>query len=402
MFKGYSKNFWLLAISMLFFMMSFNLLIPELNTIMEQLGSADKKGLVFIFFSITAVISRPISGKLSDTIGRKKVMYIGVIMGIIACFAYSYISGIVYFLLLRLLHGFSAGFHPTGATAMVTDLLPPEKRGQGMGLWGVFIAIGFGAGQTLTYPVILLFGYNSMYIVATLLVTISGVLLFKVKETLPAQQITPFSFKLFRLKWIDIIEPSVRPSAVVMFLTATCSGFVFVLTPDIARYLAIDNKGVFFGFYTISTLFVRLFSSSLSDKIGRRKTLIISMGFLFTSMLMIGYATTPTLFIAAALIFGIAYGISSPTIMAWMADLSNPTRRGVGSGTLFIALEGGFMFGAGLSIVTYNNSQSTILLSFLVAAIFSVLTVIYLIWHLLKFKESNLTEKIDSNEKSNL
>lgn len=402
MFKGYSKNFWLLAISMLFFMMSFNLLIPELNTIMEQLGSADKKGLVFIFFSITAVISRPISGKLSDTIGRKKVMYIGVFMGIIACFAYSYISGIVYFLLLRLLHGFSAGFHPTGATAMVTDLLPPEKRGQGMGLWGVFIAIGFGAGQTLTYPVILLFGYNSMYIVATLLVTISGVLLFKVKETLPAQQITPFSFKLFQLKWIDIIEPSVRPSAVVMFLTATCSGFVFVLTPDIARYLSIDNKGVFFGFYTLSTLFVRLFSSSLSDKIGRRKTLIISMGFLFTSMLMIGYATTPTLFIVAALIFGIAYGISSPTIMAWMADLSNPKRRGVGSGTLFIALEGGFMFGAGLSIVTYNNSQSTILLSFLVAAIFSVLTVIYLIWHLLKFKESNLSEKGNSNNKLNL
>lgn len=399
MFRGYSKNFWLLAISMLFFMMSFNLLIPELNSIMEQLGSADKKGLVFIFFSITAIISRPISGKLSDTIGRKKVMYIGIFLGIIACFAYSYISGIVYFLLLRLLHGFSAGFHPTGATAMVTDLLPPEKRGQGMGLWGVFIAIGFGAGQTLTYPVILLFGYHSIYIAATLLVTISGVLLFKVKETLPVQQRTPFSLKLFRLKWIDIIEPSVRPSAVVMFLTATCSGFVFVLTPDIARYLSIDNKGIFFGFYTVSTLFVRLFSSSLSDKIGRRKTLIIAMGFLLISMLLIGYATTPILFIISALIYGIAFGISSPTIMAWMADLSDPKRRGVGSGTLFIALEGGFIFGAGLSIITYDNSQSTILLSFSIAAIFTFLATIYLIWHLVKFKESSLPEKLSSIKK---
>lgn len=392
MFRGYSRNFWLLSVGVLFFMTSFNLLIPELNTMMERLGAGDKKGLVFIFFSITAAISRPISGKLSDTIGRKKVMYIGILIGAITCMLYPYIESILLFLLLRLAHGFSAGVHPTGATAMVTDLLPPNKRGQGMGIWGVFVSVGFGFGQMLSSAVISYLGYDALFIVASGFAVVSGILLIKVRETLPSQQLVRFSTGLLKLHWNDIIEPSVRPSAVVMFLSATCSGYIFVITPDISGYLGLDNKGIFFGFYTMSTLVVRLFTASLSDIIGRRKTLIIAMSLLCCSMIMVALSDSVFLFLSAALIYGVASGISSPTLMAWMADLSNPLRRGVGSGTLFIALECGFMFGAGLSILTYDSNASSVFESFLVAATCAVLAIGYLIWHLSTFRSPDLQQ----------
>ena len=79
----YGKNFWLLTISMFFFMTSFNLILPELNDFISSLGGADKKGLVITLFTISAAISRPFSGKLTDTIGRKKVIYLGIIFSII-------------------------------------------------------------------------------------------------------------------------------------------------------------------------------------------------------------------------------------------------------------------------------------------------------------------------------
>lgn len=360
---------------------------------MEKLGAGDKKGLVFIFFSITAALSRPISGKLSDTIGRKKVMYLGILLGVVTCILYPYVESILLFLLLRLAHGFSAGVHPTGATAMATDLLPKDKRGQGMGIWGVFVSVGFGFGQMLSTPIINLLGYYSLFIVASGFAFIAGILLLKVKETLPQEQLVKFSPGLLKLKWEDIIEPSVRPSAIVMFLSASCSGFVFVITPDMAGYLSIENKGIFFGFYTISTLIVRLFTSSLSDIIGRRKTLLIAMLLLSVSMVIIAMADSKALFLTAALIYGVASGISSPTLMAWMADLSNPRRRGVGSGTLFIALECGFMFGAGLSIITYDSTFSTIYGSFMIAACVCGLALIYLLWHLNTYKKNDLQEE---------
>lgn len=386
MFKGFSKNFWLLSVGVLFFMTSFNLLIPELNTMMENMGAGDKKGLVFIFFSIAAAISRPISGKLSDTIGRKKVMYFGILIGIVCCIIYPYVESILLFLLLRLAHGFSAGFHPTGATAMVTDLLPANKRGQGMGIWGVFVSVGFGFGQMLSSTIINNFGYYALFVAASGFAIVSGFLLIKVRETLPSEQTVPFSPRLLQLKWEDVVDPSVRPSAIVMFLAATCSGYIFVITPDIVGYLDMENKGIFFGFYTLSTLVVRLFTFSLSDKIGRRKTLILAMTLLSISMMMVGTATTPTWFLSAALVYGVASGISSPTLMAWMADLSNPYRRGVGSGTLYIALECGFMFGAGLSILTYDSTFSSVFFSFMIASLSAIVAIGYLVWHMTVFK----------------
>lgn len=391
MFSGYSKNFWLLALGMFLFMTSFNLLIPELNSIIDSLGSGDKKGLVFIFFSITAAISRPISGKLSDTIGRKKSMQIGIFIGAITCLLYPYAETLTFFLILRLAHGFSAGFQPTAATAMATDLLPADKRGFGMGIWGVFVSIGFGFGQMISSPIIHLFGPDSIFYFATGFAMCSSLLIYKVKETLPSEQLVKFSPSLLRLKWEDVLEPSVRPAAIVMFLVAVCSGYIFVITPDMSKMVHLDNKGIFFGYYTISTLVIRLFTSSLSDKLGRRNTLLIAVTLLGIAMLMVANATTSFWFLSAALLYGVASGISSPTLMAWMADLSNPKRRGIGSGTLYIALEVGFMVGAGLSILTYKDTFASITYSFIVAAVFCGIAVIYLLWHLQTFKGSDLT-----------
>ena len=145
----------------------------------------------------------------------------------------------------------------------------------------------------------------------------------------------------------------------------------------------------------MSTLVVRLFTASLSDVIGRRKTLIIAMSLLCCAMIMVALSNSVFMFLSAALVYGVASGISSPTLMAWMADLSNPQRRGVGSGTLFIALECGFMFGAGLSILTYDSSTSSVFGSFLTASLCAGLAIAYLIWHLSTFRSPDLQQSPD-------
>lgn len=366
-------------------MVSFNIILPEMNAFISNLGGEEHKGLIITLFSISAAISRPFSGKLSDHIGRKKVMVIGMVVSTVVTLIYP-LTGLFSFLLMRFMHGFSAGFLPTGATAMVTDVLPAEKRGLGMGIWGTFTSVGIGFGQIFASYIVDWIGLNGLFLVSAILAVLSGVLILYLKETLP----NPEKFKLQQLKvgWKDVIEPSVLPAAIVMFCQAISSGIVFVITSDISGFLHIDNKGWFFGFYMLSTIAIRLFASGLSDLIGRRKTLIIGLSFMVASMVVIGYSTEWIMYTVGSILFGVATGVSSPTLFAWMADLSHNERRGVGAGTIFIALEVGIMVGSFSTVITYSNAIGSIPAVFNFGAAFSLFAIIYLIWHL-KYRHSS-------------
>ena len=383
-FKGYPRNFWIICFALFFFMISFNMILPELNDFISNLGGENQKGLIISLFTISAALSRPFSGKLSDIIGRKKVMIVGVTVAFLVTLVYP-LTGLVSFLMLRFLHGFSAGFLPTGATALVTDILPADKRGVGMGIWGTFISVGIGAGQIFSNWIVSQTSVTFLFFVGAGFAALAAIMIGMITETLP----NPVKFKFSHLKIgiKDVFEPSVIPAAIVMASSAISTGIVFVITPDISGFLGIENKGWFFGFYMISTIFVRLFASGVSDIIGRRKTLIIGMSFMVISMSLIAFSTEIIMYTIGSVVFGLSTGISSPTLFAWTADLSHENRRGVGAGTIFIALELGIMIGSFSTLATYNNGMSSIPAVFFVGVFAALFAIAFLIYHL-KYKES--------------
>jgi MFS family permease len=391
--KTYPKDFWLLSTSMFCFMLSFNLILPEMNQFISQLGGASYKGAIIFLFSIAAGISRPFAGKLSDLIGRKKTMNIGLIITIVVSLSYPFTRSLGLLFALRFIHGLSAGFSPTSATALLTDLLPEKKRGAAMGIWGTFISLGIGVGQALGSYIFSISNYNTLFLSAALFGCLAIVFSALIQETLT--QKTRFTWSMLKLKGHDIIEKPVKPAAIIMFLTAISSGMIFVLTPDVSAFLNISNKGYFFGIYVLTTIVMRLFFSSLSDRLGREKTLLIGCLFLILSMSMLATAGSFWTYTMAAAVFGLATGVSSPTLFAWTADLSLPERRGTGSGTMFIALEGGILFGSGLTFVFYKNTLVSAQFLFWLAAGFAIIACLALL-NQLKNKSLNLNG-VDSN-----
>jgi MFS family permease len=366
-------------------MISFNLFIPEMNDFLSSMGGENLKGMNFVLFSLAALIARPFSGKLADTIGRKKVMYLGVAIGAIVTVIYPFTTVAFTFLSLRFFHGFSAGFLPTGATALVTDLIPQKGRGVAMGIWGTFISVGFGVANFFSGMITDAVGLVGLYLIAMGFCLIAGIMILQLKETLPNPQ--RFKWSMLKVKMTDVFEPTVRPAAFIMFCSAISTGVVFVTSPDISGFHGIENKGWFFLFYMSSTIVIRLFASSMSDKIGRRKALIIGLSFMVISMVLIATSHEWIQYTIGAIVFGMSTGVSSPTIFAWLADLAPSHRRGVGAGTVFIALEGAIMLGAFITLGLYDSTAATIPIIYLIAACFSLIAIFYLIWHL-KTQES--------------
>jgi len=365
-------------------MTSFNLIIPELNTFITRLDGAEYKGLIIALFTITAALARPFSGKMADISGRKSTMYVGTLVAILVTFLYPISGSVTFFLMLRFFHGFSTGFLPTGATAMVTDILPVYKRGQGMGVFGTAISLGIGVGQFLGSPIAQWLNLNGLFLISGLLAFGALLIIATVKETHPSP--VNITWETFIIRKSDIFEKRVFPAAVVMFLTVTCTGLVFVVTPDMSGYLGIANKGWYFVYYVVSTIIVRLLAGKLSDRIGRRQALLIGITFLMLAMVLTGYSKGEFTYTVASFIFGVATGINSPTLFAWTADLSPVHRRGIGSGTLFIALELGILFGSSSTLFLYNSTPETVLNVFIYGAVMAGIAMLYIIWHLIYSK----------------
>ncbi len=362
----FTLPFILLCLSSFLFFASFNMMIPELPAFLTGLGGAEYKGLIIALFTITAGVSRPFSGKLTDTVGRVPVMAFGSLVCFVCGFLYPLLQTVAAFLLLRLAHGFSTGFKPTGTSAYVADVVPAHRRGEAMGWLGLSGTVGMAIAPQIGSAVTAAFSMNFMFYTSSVLALLSIAILLGMPETITHK--VPFRLELLKISRKDIYEPKVFPAAFVTFLTSFAYGAVLTITPDQSQYLGISNKGLFFTVFTASSLATRFLAGKFSDRLGRVPVLKISSLSLGISMIMTGFADSQVMFLASAVAFGIAIGTNSPTVSAWTIDLSHEEHRGKGVATMYIFLEAGIGAGAFLSALAYNNQPDRFGWSFALAA----------------------------------
>ncbi|WP_295126101.1 MFS transporter [uncultured Chitinophaga sp.] len=377
--KIYTFQFFLLCLSNAFFSASFNMMIPELPAYLTSLGGADYKGYIIGLFTLMAGLSRPFSGKLTDTVGRIPVMIFGSVVCVVCSLLYPLVSSVAAFLLLRFFHGFSTGFKPTATSAYVADLVPFNRRAEAMGMIGLFSTVGLSAGPAIGGFVASIWGIMVMFQLSAVFALLSVVILVgAMKETLPVKQ--RFSLNLLKISRNEIVEPAVWPAAFVTFLTYVCYGALLTVIPDLCDHLGMKNKGVFFTVFTASSIAIRLFAGKTSDKYGRVPLLKISTALMAVSMVMIAMATTPIALLVAALVYGVSLGINSPVVTAWTIDLGQPEHRGRALATMYIALEAGIGLGAYFSAKIYHNNAAYFATTFYVMAFVTVLATVYLLF----------------------
>jgi MFS family permease len=373
----YNSSFWLLCISSLLFFASFNMIIPELPEYLTQLGGAEYKGLIISLFTITAMISRPFSGKLADKLGRVPVMIFGAVVCLICSLFYPVITSLAGFFLLRFVHGFSTGFTPTGTTAYLSDIIPAQRRGEAMGLLGTAGAVGMAGGPALGGLLANQFGLDVMFYGSSFLAMISISILMRTKETLKSKE--KFSMSYLKVRREDIFEPRVLAPCLVMVLSAFAYGTMFTVIPDFGQYVGIKNKGLLFTYLTVASLIVRLLAGKASDRYGRVPVLRVSTLLIGLSMLVIGTASSALQLILGVSLYGLAQGSTSPTLLAWATDLSHDQFKGRGIASLYIFMELGIGLGAFLSGMMYANDPSRFFITFLISGLLGALAFLYLL-----------------------
>ena len=374
----YNIPFGLLCLSSLFFSASFNMLIPELPAYLSSLGGAEYKGLIIALFTLTAGISRPFSGKLTDTIGRVPVMAVGSVVCFVCGFLYPVLGSVAGFLLLRLVHGFSTGFKPTATAAYVADMVPVSRWGEALGIHGLFFSTGMAIGPAMGSAIVTHYSMDAMFYFSSFLALLSIIILYNMKETIKEKQ--AFRWSLLKISRTDIIERQVIPAGIVTMLSYIPYGVILTLIPDFGGSIGVKNKGMFFMVFTISSLLVRFVAGKISDRRGRESVIKAGLLIVVISLFLLGFAGSPRGLILGSVVYGIGTGILSPAINAWTIDLSHPDRRGKAMATMYIALEAGIGLGAFLAGWFYQDVISMVPWLLYAAGGVTILAFIYMLF----------------------
>jgi len=374
------RQFNLLFFSSIFFMMSFSTPIAELTDYLELFSQKSNIGKVISMFTLGALLSRFFSGRLADKIGRIPIMLVGTVVTAISGVLYIFTTSLLLLLLLRFFHGLSTGWRPVGGSSFLSDIVPPDRRGEALGYLGIAGSSGTAIGPLIGSVLKEEFSFEAMFIVASLFGIISVVLTLCMKESLPNAE--PFKLKMLGFKNTSVLAVSAIPALVAVTLETYSFGTVLAVAPDFVDSLGYSYKGGFLLVIVISSIISRFFAGRAADRMNKVRLMQIGICLSIVALVGMGFSDSVNTITLSGVIYGLSIGITRPTIFAWTVDLSTEGKIALALATMLMGLEIGIFLGSFVSGEIFNGVVHNINQTFWLAAGVSFLALIYLQFNL--------------------
>ena len=134
----WSRNFIALVTANGLLFAGFHVLLPTLPLYVAGLGASGSEiGLIAGIFGYSAIFIRLFTDTGVRAFGKKKCLYAGLLLSLLATVGYACFDSIHAIIAARIIHGFGFGLSTTFAAALVADVIPASRRGEGIGYFGL-------------------------------------------------------------------------------------------------------------------------------------------------------------------------------------------------------------------------------------------------------------------------
>ncbi|WP_413534031.1 MFS transporter [Empedobacter brevis] len=289
-------------------------------------------GLAIGLQSLSTLITRAYSGKITDTKGAKKSNLIGVILAVIAGFAYvlAFLSqenrGLSFIILLvaRLIHGVGESFLVTGALTWGIGLVGNENSGKVMTWNGIAMYAGIAIGAPLSIWLSSEYGVLPAFVLIVIMPFVSWVVTAK----LPTLAVDKNHVRTPFYKVIGAISGQ--------GLSLAFSSLAFgCIASFIALFFNERNWGdasLAFMVFGVCYVLTRLFFASFPDKYGGYKIALISLVIEITGQLLIWTAVNKSIAIIGCGLTGIGFSLVFPALGVLAIKKVQPQMRGTALG----------------------------------------------------------------------
>lgn len=331
-------------------------------------------GLAVGSYALTQMFFQYPLGRLSDRIGRKKIIIFGLVIfaiGSVICA----VSDNIYLLIIgRLLQG--AGAISSTITAMISDFTMESERSKAMAMMGGAIAMSFVVSMVAGPLIGGYFGIEILFIITAVLALLAvGIMLLRVPESDAATHIYEFESRLGDiLKNRELLRMNIT-----MFFHSSMMTIAFLIIPLTLvhnyHWDTSDLWKVYLPAITLGFLFMGL-AAVMGEKHNKIKQVFTVSVVLFgVSFLLFGVAATDTFFVLAVLLFFIGFMMLEPLLQSTTTKIARIHERGAALG-VFNTVQFFGVFVGGLMGGYLLQHFSLALLGYLFAA----LSVVWLIW----------------------
>lgn len=346
--KIWTRDFTIICIANFFIFLGFQMTLPTLPLFVKDLGGTDQViGWIVGIFTFSALIFRPYAGKLLETKGRKFVYMSGLIVFAITVGAFAVVTSIVALLVIRLFQGVGFGFSSTATGTIATDLIPPNRRGEGMGYFGLSGNLALALGPVLGLTLVDIISFTQLFLVCSgivlVAIIISSFVKYKKVEALPEEE------KALTVKFDIFEKTAIQPAILLFFLTFTFGGIASFL-PLYAAERGVGGIEMYFFMYAIFLMISRTFAGRIYDLKGHTYVFPPGVIMVFTAMLLLAWLPNTTVLLIAAAIYGLGFGSVQPALQAWAVNQAADNRKGMANATFFSF----FDLGVGIGAITFG------------------------------------------------
>lgn len=331
-------------------------------------GDYSQIGIINSIRPLAGLIMFPIAGYLTDRTSRVKIITIADVFSGVTMLIYVFAPSWQWIAAGALIQGFMVFSFPP-VSAIMADSIEPQNRGVGVAMMNTISTL-----VSLLSPVIAAtvlgiygeeFGMRILYGFLGLQALVSAVLVhYKLKETTIPEPMGDMPSMLSIIKntysgvpaLLKQISTSVKAVSIVVLLAFLSNGvsspFWVVYVKEIIGLTNVEWGSILL-YESILRMLLTMPAGVLSDRIGRSKTLMISIGFSLISIPMLIFANSFTSVLLIRFGAAVAGAMFIPSSSALISDYTPRNMRGkvmaaVGRGTAMIGAAGGGTGGPGL------------------------------------------------------
>ena len=351
--KVFSKDAVLVLVASFFYMSCPMIVTPIITGFTGMLGGTGfVMGVIGGLVNLVSLGCRPVAGNLADKMDEYHLALAGSGLMLIGCIGYCMAPSILVLVLARVINGIGYACCSVSMSTWLSILLPKDKIGSGMGLYGTVQALGMAVAPAFGIKIQSMFGYRAVFVVAVLFALVTILVTLRIRN----HGIEDHSGEEPRRKGLQIIDGKVVPIALIVMLftipyLATQS---FLISYVEKKGIAVDTA-LFFPLYAVVLVALRSGFRNYFDKVPYRRFLFISMVSSVLALLSLNFMTSDLLMIAAAVFMAGGYGIMCSVSQAGAILLAGPGRRGIANSTYYVGIDLGAALGAIIGGILYGS-----------------------------------------------
>ena len=372
----WNRNFILVNLGNFLMYNAFYMLLPILPLYLANHLHASESiiGTILSLYTIAALITRPVAGFWLDKASRKPLMMCFYLFYISMCLSYTLAATLGLFFIIRFVHGIAFGCSTVGINTMAVDIIPWERRGEGLGIYTSSTSLAMATG-----PLISLFMYENGIEFNTIFIAVFcvGLTGFLATANIKPGKDVERSTRKFSIS--SLLLRKGLPVAAVMVLLTFGYGIITVYLSIYAKEEVglTQGTGYYFTIFSAGLVAARL-SSSMILRSGKY-IMVFALGIisLIIGFFIVAFLLNPTAFYSSAIFMGIGYGLISPTAQTMIINLGEDTERGAANATYLTFFDLGV--GAGVfcgGIIAQYSNYST---AYAVGFALTILGLVYLL-----------------------